>query len=176
MIIVVGLESISAFLEKIEFNYSSILLSTSLILNYQVYCLWVNIHLFEKLLHFLRWTEIFLYFSSSDVHEDVDYRGCNRGMLLQGTKHSHKDAYDGLSSLESGLSKQENKLRYVNLLYQASIIFIFNLSDIQLYAVNLSKCVSGSFINLYKAIKKTPFYLYGRTEYNIFIFYWKCEE
>lgn len=54
--------------------------------------------------------------------EDLDYRGCNRGMLLQGTKHSHKDAYDGLSSLESGLSKQEDKLRYVNLSYQASII------------------------------------------------------
>ncbi|XP_019474933.1 protein unc-13 homolog A-like isoform X2 [Meleagris gallopavo] len=48
-----------------------------------------------------------------DMPEDLDYRGCNRGMLLQGTKHSHKDAYDGLSSLESGLSKQDDKLRLI---------------------------------------------------------------
>lgn len=53
-------------------------------------------------------------------------------MLLQETECSQKDAYDGLLSPESGLSKQENKIRYVKLSYQASIIiFIFNLSDIQ---------------------------------------------
>ncbi|XP_047916149.1 protein unc-13 homolog A-like isoform X3 [Anser cygnoides] len=46
-----------------------------------------------------------------DVHKDLDYRGCYRGMLLQGTSHSHKDTQDRLSSMESGLSMQENKLR-----------------------------------------------------------------
>ncbi|XP_048812861.1 protein unc-13 homolog A-like isoform X2 [Lagopus muta] len=56
-----------------------------------------------------------------DVHEDVDYRGCNRGMLLQGTKHSHKDAYDGLSLLESGLIKQENKLRTDTVLFSTHL-------------------------------------------------------
>ncbi|XP_021262868.1 protein unc-13 homolog A-like isoform X2 [Numida meleagris] len=46
-----------------------------------------------------------------DMHEDLDYRGCNKEMLLQGTKHSHKDECDNLSSVESGLHIQENKLR-----------------------------------------------------------------
>ncbi|XP_015728470.1 protein unc-13 homolog A-like isoform X2 [Coturnix japonica] len=46
-----------------------------------------------------------------DMNEDLDYKGCNRGMLLQGTKDSHKDTYNGLSSLESGLSMLENKIR-----------------------------------------------------------------
>uniref|UniRef100_A0A8V0ZKJ6 Unc-13 homolog C n=1 Tax=Gallus gallus TaxID=9031 RepID=A0A8V0ZKJ6_CHICK len=46
-----------------------------------------------------------------DIHEDLDYRGCSRGMLLQETECSQKDAYDGLLSPESGLSKQENKIR-----------------------------------------------------------------
>lgn len=45
-----------------------------------------------------------------DIHEDLDYRGCSRGMLLQETECSQKDAYDGLLSPESGLSKQENKI------------------------------------------------------------------
>lgn len=93
-------------------------------------------------------------------------------MLLQETERSQKDAYDGLLSPESGLSKQENKIRYVKLSYQASIIiFIFNLSDIQWYAGILSKYPTGSFINLYKAIKTTFFYMVER--YIIFMFYWK---
>lgn len=90
-------------------------------------------------------------------------------MLLQETERSQKDAYDGLLSPESGLSKQENKIRYVKLSYQASIIiFIFNLSDIQWYTGILSKYVTGSFINLYKAIK-TTFFLYGRTVYHLHV-------
>ncbi|KAM7103510.1 protein unc-13 homolog A-like [Ciconia maguari] len=46
-----------------------------------------------------------------DTHKDLDCRGWHRGTPLQGTRNSHQDTYDSLSSMESVLSIQESKLR-----------------------------------------------------------------
>ncbi|XP_025916692.1 protein unc-13 homolog A-like [Apteryx rowi] len=46
-----------------------------------------------------------------DIHEDLDCRDCHRRAPLQGTSHSHQDTHDSLSSMDSGLSMKESKLR-----------------------------------------------------------------
>lgn len=75
---------------------------------------------------------------SPDIHNDLDCRGTS----LQGARHSQQDAYDSLSSTESGLSLQESKLRYFNLSYQTGVtIFIglfnyfFKISEWHIYTI-----------------------------------------
>ncbi|XP_031979301.1 protein unc-13 homolog C isoform X2 [Corvus moneduloides] len=46
-----------------------------------------------------------------DTHTDLDCRGWHRGTPLQRTRHLHQDTNDSQSSMESGLSTQESKLR-----------------------------------------------------------------
>ncbi|KAM6058816.1 protein unc-13 homolog B-like [Chlamydotis macqueenii] len=46
-----------------------------------------------------------------DTHKDLDCRGWHGGTTLQGARHSHQDTYDSQSSVESGISVQESKLR-----------------------------------------------------------------
>ncbi|XP_048173393.1 protein unc-13 homolog A-like [Corvus hawaiiensis] len=61
----------------------------------------------------IKWTERFLaaFFFSTDTHTDLDCRGWHRGTPLQRTRHLHQDTNDSQSSMESGLSTQESKLR-----------------------------------------------------------------
>ena len=89
----------------------------------------------------VKWTERFLvaFSFSTDTDIDLDCRGWQKGTSHQSTRHSCQDVRDSLSSMESGFSVQESKLRYFNLSYQTCIItgfFLFlndNVIHIQLF-------------------------------------------
>lgn len=70
----------------------------------------------------VKWAESFLVafsFSTDTDTTDLDCRGWHRETPLKRTRHSHQDTNDNQSSMESGLSIQESKLRYFTVSHQA---------------------------------------------------------